>query len=235
MGFTRSCPYLPVMKCFLSALLLLAACTAKNPNGMPDQPTSSAPPQVIAANPPKPDPAAAKTENAVMPADTSVTGAWLILDGSLRGHDAATLNQLLDPEYGLWVVEPAAAAPLVTRVADVRQFRDQRGQPLFALDKKLMTCAEPQVVAHLPTPTCPAGTFAEAGCFSGPSAPFRALSFWKTAAIKCGNRNQCQAALGRCVRGIVQTRTGYQFHFSKSAGVGGRWRLVFVDLRGGCS
>ncbi|MGI4744093.1 MAG: hypothetical protein ACRYG7_53770 [Janthinobacterium lividum] len=222
------------MKRLLPALLLLAACNAKNPNGMPDQPTSSAPPQVITAHPPKPDSAAAKTENAVMPADTSVTGAWLILDGSLRGHDAATLNQLLDPEYGLWVVEKTGPAPLVTRVADVRQFRDQRGQPLFALDKTLMTCAEPRVVAQLPVAACPAGTFAEAGCFSGPSAPFRAFDFWKTAAIKGGTRNQCQAAQGRCVRGVLQTRTGYQFHFSKSAGVGGRWRLVFVDLRGGC-
>ena len=223
------------MKRLLPALLLLAACQAKNPNGMPDQPTSSAPPQVIAANPPKPDSAATRTENAVMPADTSVTGAWLILDGSLRGHDAATLNQLLDPEYGLWVVEKTGAALLVTRVADVRQFRNQRGQPLFALDKKLMTCAEPQVVAKLPTAACPASTFAQAGCFSGPSTLFRALDFWKTAAIKGGTRNQCQAAQGRCVRGVLQTRTGYQFHFSKSAGVGGRWRLVFVDLRGGCS
>ncbi|MGI4742768.1 MAG: hypothetical protein ACRYG7_47020 [Janthinobacterium lividum] len=223
------------MKRLLPTLLLLAACQAKNPNGMPDQPTSSAPPRVITANPPKPAPAAAKTENAVLPADTSVTGAWLILDGSLRGHDAATLNQLLDPEYGLWVLEKTGAAPLVTRVADVRQFRDQRGQLLFALDKKLMTCAEPQVVTKLPAAACPGSTFAEAGCFSGPSAPFRALDFWKTAPIKGGTRNQCQAAQGRCVRGVLQTRTGYQFHFSKSAGVGGRWRLVFVDLRGGCS
>ncbi len=218
----------------LLPLLLLAACNARNPNGMPDQPTSSAPPQVISDHPPKPDSAATKTENAVMPADTSVAGAWLILDGSLRGRDAGTLNQLIDPEYGLWVLETASGKPLVTRVADVGLFGDQSGHSLFALDKKLMTCAAPQVVARLPVPACPAGTFAQEGCFTGPSTPFRALDFWKTASIKGGTRNQCQAALGRCVRGVLQTRTGYQFHFSKSAGVGGRWRLVFVDLRGGC-
>ena len=224
------------MKHLLPAtLLLLAACNTQNPNGMPDQPTSSAPPQIISDHPPRPDSAAAKTENAVMPADTSVAGAWLILDGSLRGHDAGTLNQLLDPEYGLWVLERAGSQPLVTRVADVQQFRDQRGQPLFALDKKLMACAAPKIVAKLPVAACPSGTFAEAGCFSGPSVAFRALNFWQTATIRGGNRNQGQAAQGRCVRGVLQTSTGYQFHFSKSAGAGGRWRLVFVDLRGGCS
>ena len=224
------------MKLFLPALaLLLAACgDVKNPNGMPDQATSSAPPQVISHDPPKPDPAAAKTENAVLPADTSVAGAWLILDGSLRGHDAATLNQLLDPEYGLWVLEQTGAAQLVTRVADVGHFLDQHQQPLFALDKQLMAGAAPKAVAALPVPKCPAGTFAVAGSFAGPSTSFRALDFWRTAAIKNGTRNQCQAAQGRCVRGVLQTRTGYQFHFSKSAGVGGRWRLVFIDLRGTC-
>jgi len=224
------------LKFLLPALaLLLASCgDVNNQNGMPDQPTSSAPPQVVTDAPPKPDSAAAKTENPVMPADTSVAGAWLILDGSLRGHDAATLNQLLDPEYGLWVVEQTGAEPLVTRVADVRRFRDQHQQSLFAVDKRLMACAAPKPVAKLPVAVCPAGTFAESGCFAGPSTAFRALDFWQTAALKGATRNQGQAALGRCVRGVLQTRTGYQFHFSKSAGVGGRWRLVFIDLRGAC-
>lgn len=216
--------------------LLLTSCgDVKNPNGMPAKATGKGQPQVFtAASTPKPDSAAAKTENPVMPADTSVTGAWLILDGSLRGHDAATLNQLVDPEYGLWVLEQAGGMPLVTRVADVRRFRDQHQQLLFALDKQLMTCAAPKPVAKLPAADCPIGTFAEEGCFAGPSTPFRALDLWKTAAIKGGNRNQAQAAQGRCVSGVLQTRTGYQFHFSKSAGVGGRWRLVFIDLRGAC-
>lgn len=215
--------------------LLLAACNAKNPNGMPDQPTGSAPPQVISDHPARPDSAAARTENAVMPADTSVAGAWLILEGGLRGHDAATLNQLIDPEYGLWVVEAGGATPVVTRVARVDQFRDQHQQLLFALDKQLMSCAAPQVVAKLPTASCPAGTFAAEGCFLAPSTAFRAGNFSQQAALKGATRNQCQAALGRCVRGVLQTRSGYQFHFSKSAGVGGRWKMVFVDLRGPCA
>ncbi len=40
-----------------------------------------------------------------MPADTTVTGAWLLLEGALRGHDAQVLNQLIDPEFGLWILE----------------------------------------------------------------------------------------------------------------------------------
>ncbi|QIL74661.1 hypothetical protein [Hymenobacter sp. HDW8] len=215
--------------------LVLAACgDVKNPNGMPDEPTSSAPVKVVTANPPKPDSAAAKTENPVMPADTAMTGAWLLLDGALRSHDAQVLNQLLDPEYGLWILEQNGSVPLVTRVADSEQFRDQQQRPLFALDKKLMTCAAPQTVAALPTPNCPGGKFTREGCFAGPSTAFRALDFWARASLKGGNRNQGQAAQGRTVRSVLQTSTGYQFHFAKSAGAGGRWRLIFIDLRGAC-
>lgn len=224
------------MKRLLPVLgLLLASCgDVKNPNGMPDQPTSQAPVQVVPSRPAKPDPAAAKTENAVMPSDTSLTGAWLMLDGALRGHDAQVLNQLMDPEYGLWILEKAGRMPLVTRVADVSNFRSQEQQPLFNLEKTLMTCAAPKAVAKLPTASCPAGTFSAEGCFSGPATGFRALNFWPQAAIKGGTKQQGQAAQGRSMASVLQTRTGYQYHFSKSAGAGGRWRLVFIDMRGAC-
>lgn len=216
-------------------VLLLASCgDVKNPNGMPDQPTSQAPAQVIPARPGNPDSAATKTENAVMPSDTALTGAWLILDGALRSHDAQVLNQLMDPEYGLWVVEQAGRKPFITRVANVSSFRSQQQQPLFSLEKTLMTCAAPQAVAKLPVPTCPAGTFAREGCFSGPATGFRALDFWPQATLKGGTRQQGQAAQGRAMGTVLQTRTGYQYHFSKSAGAGGRWRLVFIDMRGAC-
>lgn len=214
--------------------LLLTGCDAKNPNGMPDQPTGTGPVKIASDHPPKPDSAAAKTENPVLPADTSVTGAWLLLDGALRSHDGRSLNLLLDPEYGLWLLETADGGPLVTRVADVLTFRDQRGQPLFVLDKKLMTCAAPRAVAALPVPACPAGTFAEAGCFHAPATAFRADDFWGRATVRGGTRPQGQAAQGRAMRTVLQTRSGYRFHFSKSAGAGGRWRLVFIDLRGAC-
>ena len=59
----------------LSLALLLVACNAKNPNGMPDEPAGKSAIKVATDNPPKPDSAAARTENAVMPADTSVAGA----------------------------------------------------------------------------------------------------------------------------------------------------------------
>lgn len=220
--------------------LLLAACDAKNPNGMPDEPTGQGPMQAAPDNPPKPDSAAVRTENPVMPADTSVAGAWLLLEGALRGHDAAVLNQLIDPEFGLWVLEQPGAVPLVTRVAGVEAYRRaHQNLPLFSLDKQLMACPQLRVVPQLPEADCGLQTeqnagFAESGCFAGPATAFRGMELWASATVKGGTAAQGQAAQGRAVRTVLQTRTGFRFHFAKSAGAGGRWRLIFIDLREPC-
>ncbi|WP_035564582.1 hypothetical protein [Hymenobacter sp. IS2118] len=221
--------------------LLLAACDAKNPNGMPDEVPAQASVQALPATVPKPDSAAARTEKAVMPADTSVAGAWLLLEGALRGHDAGVLNQLIDPEFGLWILEQPGAMPLVTRVAEVAVFRRAtQNLPLFSLDKQLMTCPQLRTVPQLPEPDCDLQTrqnagFAQSGCLSGPAITFRSLDFWPGATVKGGTAAQGKAAQGRTMRTVLQTRTGFRFHFAKSAGVGGRWRLIFIDLREPCS
>ena len=220
--------------------LLLAACTPPDPNGMPDEQPSKGPPLVATDAPLKPDSAAARTENPVMPADTSVAGAWLLLEGALRGHDAIVLNQLIDPEFGLWILEQPGAVPLVTRVAEVGAFRRaNQNLPLFSLDKQLMTCPQLQSLARLPKADCGLQTkrnagFAQQGCFTGPATAFRALDFWPSATVKGGTAAQGKAAQGRTGRTVLQTRTGFRFHFAKSAGVGGRWRLIFIDLREPC-
>ena len=106
-----------------AAALLLVACDTKNPNGMPNQPAGQSAVQALPATAPKPDPAAARAENPVMPADTTVAGAWLLLEGALRGHEAQVLNQLIDPELGLWILEQTGTVPVVTQVADMLAFR----------------------------------------------------------------------------------------------------------------
>ena len=231
-----------VPSCFSAAAfaLLLGACDTKNPNGMPDQPAGQGSVQVATGRPPKPDSAAGRTENPVMPADSSVAGAWLLLEGALRSHDAAVLNQLIDPEFGLWVLEQPGAVPLVTRVAEVGAFRRaHQNLPLFSLDEQLMTCPQLRVVPQLPVADCGLQTrqnagFAQPGCFTGPATAFRSLEFWASATVKGGTAAQGKAAQGRTGRTVLQTRTGFRFHFAKSAGVGGRWRLIFIDLREPC-
>ena len=220
--------------------LLLVACDTKNPNGMPDQPAGQSAVQPLPGTAPKPDSAATRTENPVMPADTSVAGAWLLLEGALRGHDAQVLNQLIEPEFGLWILEQPGAVPVVTRVADVQAFRRAGlALSLFSLDKQLMAGAKLQPAAQLPEADCGLQTkqnagFAHQGCFSGPATAFRSLDFWPHATVQGGTAAQGKAAQGRTVRTVLQTRTGFRFHFAKSAGAGGRWKLIFIDLREPC-
>ena len=220
--------------------LSIVACETKNPNGMPDEKAAQSAVRALPATAPKPDSAAVRTENPVMPADTSVAGAWLLLEGALRGHDAAVLNQLIDPEFGLWILEQPGAMPLVTRVAEVGAFRrSNQNLPLFSLDKQLMACPQLRAVPVLPEADCGLQTkqnagFARQGCFAGPATAFRSLDFWSSATVKGGTAAQGKAAQGRAGRTVLQTRTGFRFHFAKSAGAGGRWRLIFIDLREPC-
>ena len=66
---------IPSFLSYSALALLLAACDTKNSNGMPDEQAGKGSLQVATDVPPKPDSAAARTENPVMPADTSVAGA----------------------------------------------------------------------------------------------------------------------------------------------------------------
>ena len=93
-----------------------------------------------------------------------------------------------------------------------------------------MTGAKLQLAKQLPDADCGLQTRQDAGfmhpdCFSGPATAFRGLD---------GTAAQGKAAQGRTVRAVPQPQTGFRFHFAKSAGVGGRWKLIFIDLREPC-
>lgn len=102
-----------------------------------------------------------------------------------------------------------------------------------------MTGAKLQLAKQLPDADCGLQTRQDAGfmhpdCFSGPATAFRGLGFWSQATVKDGTAAQGKAAQGRTVRAVPQPQTGFRFHFAKSAGVGGRWKLIFIDLREPC-
>ena len=74
--------------------------------------------------------------------------------------------------------------------------------------------------------------FERDGCFAGPPTDFRALNLWARARLKGGTLPQGRAAQGRVTRTVLHTQSGYRFHFAKSPG--GRWYLLFIDLRPPC-
>jgi hypothetical protein len=172
--------------------------------------------------------------------DTLVADAWAQLQRALRQHNAAQLNQLIAPETGLWLVEQPGATLTITRVAAGTAFRRAYlHSPLAELAPRLVPCALLQAVAQLPEVDCGEQTngrsgFARDGCFAGPATAFQEMDLWPAAVVKGGTVAQGRAAQQSIGRTVLHTRTGFRFHFARVPGTGGRWRLVFIDLRSPC-
>ncbi|GAB2849282.1 hypothetical protein [Hymenobacter ruber] len=175
-----------------------------------------------------------------LPLDTEVADAWTRLQTALQRHDAAQLNPLIDPALGLWVVADGDTGVVITRVAAGAALRKAIArEPLLRLEHRLSACAALLAVAQFPEIDCGEyghgrSGFARDGCFAGPAADFQALDMWSRARLVGGTAAQGRAAQARVGRTVLHTRSGWRFHFAQAPGAGGRWYLVFVDLRAPC-
>jgi len=215
--------------------LLLASCDARPSADQAEAPASQAPAAVVADTAQHTAPAAT-----AQPVDTAVAGAWRQLETALRTRDAAALTQLIDPAVGLWVLEQPGAVPAVTRITNLSSFRrSYQGLPLVSVGAQLMNCPQLRALPALPDAACGLQTeqnagFALSGCLSGPASSFRQMDLWPYASVKGGTAAQGQAAQRRCTHTVLQTQTGFRFHFAQPATPGGRWHLIFIDLRTPC-
>lgn len=174
----------------------------------------------------------------VLPLDTEVAATWTRLQNALRRHDAAQLNQLIDPALGLWVMAEGDVGVVITRVAAGAAFRQAYARvSLQSIEQQLGHCSTLLAVAQFPEIDCGdrvngRSGFERDGCFAGPAADFQAMDIWAHARLKGGTAAQGRAAQERVARTVLHTRSGFRLHFAK--GPGGRWYLVFVDLRKPC-
>ena len=173
-----------------------------------------------------------------LPLDTEMAGPWMQLQRAWLGHDAALLNQLIDPTLGLWVVGENDAGVVITRVVTGTAFRQVFARlPLQSTERALPPCSELLAVARLPEIDCGnrvngRSGFEQDGCFTGPPTEFRALDLWARARLKGATPAQGRAAQARVARTVLLTSSGFRFHFARTPA--GRWCLVFIDLRAPC-
>ncbi|MDO7852524.1 hypothetical protein [Hymenobacter convexus] len=171
-----------------------------------------------------------------LPLDTEIAPTWRRLRTALRRHDAAQLNQFLDPKLGLWVLEDGDTGLTITRVAAGTAFQRAYARvPVPNLDRQ--ACATLLAVTAFPEVDCGdrvsgRSGFARDGCFAGPATDFQALDIWPRARLRGGTAAQGRVAQARVARTVLHTGSGFRFHFAQAPG--GRWHLVFVDLRPPC-
>ncbi|GAB3868328.1 hypothetical protein GCM10028824_12910 [Hymenobacter segetis] len=222
----------------LASSLVGAGCESPRTGEETDSPSRAVP--VATPLPPDTSGRARRPLPPALPLDTEVADAWTRLQTALRQHDAAQLNQLIDPALGLWVVEDGDTGVVITRMAAGAALRKAIArEPLLRLERQLPACTTPLVVAQFPEIDCGdyghgRSGFARDGCFAGPAADFQAVDIWSRTRLKGGTAAQGRAAQARVGRTVLHTLSGWRFHFVKAPGAGGRWHLVFVDLRAPC-
>ena len=225
-------------KCWIPWLLVLAlaGCETRRPREETGEPSRKVP---VASTLPKDTSGRARLPlPPALPLDREIGPAWTRLQNAFRRHNAAQLNQLLDPALGLWVMEDGDAGITITRVAAGAAFRRAyASMPLQDIERQLPFCAALLAVPQLPDVDCGdrvngRSGFERDGCFAGPATDFQAVDIWRRARLKGGTAAQVRAAQGRVVRTVLHTRSGFRFHFAN--GPGGRWYLVFIDLRQPC-
>jgi hypothetical protein len=218
--------------------LLLAGCENRRPGAEASEPSRAVP-----VAPKLPADTSSRVRRPLPPAlplDTEMAETWTRLQSALRRHDAAQLNQLIDPALGLWVVEESDAGVVITRVAAGAAFRRAYARvPLQRIERQLQLCSALLAVTQFPEVDCGdringRSGFESDGCFSGPAADFQTMDLWARARLKGGTVAQGRAAQGRVARTVLHTRGGFRFHFAKAPGAAGRWYLVFIDLRSPC-
>ena len=229
----RTLPWLPWV-----VALLLGGCENPRPGAVASEPSRAVP---IA--PRLPADSSSRVRHPLPPAlplDTEMAETWTRLRSALRRHDAALLNQLIDPALGLWVVEEGDAGVVITRVAPGAAFRPAYARvPSQSINRQIQLCSALLAVTQLPEIDCGdrvngRSGFENDGCFSGPAADFHTMDLWARAQLKGGTAAEGRAAQRRVARTVLHTRSGFRFHFAKAPGTGGHWYLVFVDLRSPC-
>ena len=218
--------------------LLLAGCESRRPGAEASESSRAVP-----VAPRLPADTSSRVRHPLPPAlplDTEMAETWTRLRSALRRHDAATLNQFIDPALGLWVVEEGDAGVVITRVAAGAAFRRACTRvPFQRIEQQLQICSGLLAVAQFPEIDCGdrvngRSGFESDGCFSGPAADFQTMDLRARTRLKGGTVAQGRAAQRRVARTVLHTRSGFRFHFAKAPGTGGHWYLVFVDLRSPC-
>ncbi|WP_400192227.1 hypothetical protein [Hymenobacter sp. B81] len=219
---------LPLAQVLLAGLASLSSCQSNDAPGSRSPADLRAPGEVI-----KEQPLPATSQP-----DTSLPAAFTRFTDALRQADTTALNGLIEPAHGLWILEQPGALPLLTRVGDIRGFRRENQQrPFFSLAAELMPCLRPEPVDTLPRATCDGrpgneAGFARLGCLLAPHRDAGLNGIWPHATLRGGTVAQGQAALARISHTVLQTRSGFRFHWARTAQ---GWRLVLVDLRIPCS
>jgi hypothetical protein len=136
----------------------------------------------------------------------------------LKGINISNINQYIDPEKGLWLIQSSGAMPNMMNTSQV----DKN----FPVDFSIVKNEE------LPRVDCGSKIFwTKEGCYLQEVNSFKEEKIWTYCGLSKEDEGKVSELAKTISLTVINTSLSARYYFLQ---IGGKWYLVFVDLRRPC-
>jgi hypothetical protein len=144
-------------------------------------------------------------------------------------HADTLLNKLINPDFGLFVIESNGALPHVTFVKDFSVFKTLQKKAFYDFNSQVLVCDPKE--EDLPKVDCNAkDLYSKTGCFTKETNPLKNSKLWEYCSMSKSQADLMARSVQTITRTVLIT-DNYTYYFSL---IKGGWWLSFIDMRRPC-
>jgi hypothetical protein len=144
-------------------------------------------------------------------------------------HDDTLLNKVINPEFGINIIESNGALPKITNVKDFSKFRTIRRKPFYEFNTDVLICDPKE--EELPKVNCDAkDLYTKTGCFTREINTLKDSKIWEFCSLPKAQADLVASSAQTITRTVLLT-DNYTYYFSL---INGSWWLTFIDMRRPC-
>ncbi|HEV7230455.1 MAG TPA: hypothetical protein VGO45_03940 [Bacteroidia bacterium] len=144
-------------------------------------------------------------------------------------HADSLLNKVINPEFGLNIIESNGALPKITNVRDFANYKTLHKKAFYDFDGQVLIC-DPKD-EELPKIDCNAkDLYTKTGCFTREVNTLKDSKVWEYCNLS-KDKSDLVARSAQTITRTVLITNNYTYYFSL---IKGSWWLTFVDMRRPC-
>jgi hypothetical protein len=144
-------------------------------------------------------------------------------------HADSLLNKVINPEFGLNIIESNGALPKITNVRDFADYKTLHKKAFYDFNSQVLIC-DPKD-EELPKPDCNAkDLYSKTGCFTREVNTLKDSKIWEYCNLAKDQADLVARSAQTITRTVLIT-DNYTYYFSL---IKGAWWLTFIDMRRPC-
>jgi hypothetical protein len=132
-------------------------------------------------------------------------------------HDDTLLNKVINPEFGLNIIESNGALPKLTNVKYFSKFKTIRKKHFYEFNTDVLICD-------------PKDLYTKTGCFTREINTLKDSKIWEFCSLPQAQADLVARSAQTITRTVLLT-DNYTYYFSL---INGSWWLTFIDMRRPC-